>query len=101
MHTDSVGVRKIAFTFHLTENWNIAYGGLLVHMDTAGRVTHVLKPEYNTLSFFDVSMTRFEMPHLVTEVAVGTPFPRVALTGWYSDTLNFDETDPHSPGYYY
>eukprot|EP00049_Salpingoeca_infusionum_P013340 m.248746 g.248746 ORF g.248746 m.248746 type:complete len:487 (-) comp15420_c1_seq2:144-1604(-) len=83
-HSDSVETRRIAFTMHLTQEWRLEYGGLLVFMDQRNwdRPIHVAVPEPNAFTFFDVSEEYRILPHCVTEVVAGLDKERIAVTGW-------------------
>lgn len=63
-HTDSVETRKIAYTLHFTENWEITYGGLLMLLEESDwtSIRRVVVPTFNTFTFFDVSRERFVIP---------------------------------------
>ncbi|EGD77649.1 hypothetical protein PTSG_08742 [Salpingoeca rosetta] len=83
-HSDSVETRRIAFTFHLTEDWRLEYGGLLLFLNQYNwdQAERVLVPQRNAFTFFDVSEERRVLPHLVTEVVAGLDRERIAVTGW-------------------
>ena len=79
-HTDGNNGR-IAFVFHMTQDWKPQYGGLFMRMDWDWKtINKAICPPFNALSIFDVSNGA---PHLVTEVAQGVNNKRLSYTGWY------------------
>eukprot|EP00042_Codosiga_hollandica_P038629 m.315616 g.315616 ORF g.315616 m.315616 type:complete len:465 (-) comp55445_c0_seq8:108-1502(-) len=57
LHSDSVGVRKIAFVCQLSDEWHVTYGGLLnfVDQDDWQSILKTIRPQFNNFMFFDVS----------------------------------------------
>lgn len=79
-HTDRMNGR-IAFVYHMSQDWNIWDGGLFMGMDWDWKtITKVVVPPFNTLTMFDVSNG---MPHYVSEVAQNCDNKRISFTGWY------------------
>ena len=79
-HTDGMNGR-IAFVFHISQDWNVWDGGLFMGMDWDWKtITKVVVPPFNTLTMFDVSNG---MPHYVSEVAQNCDNKRISFTGWY------------------
>jgi Rps23 Pro-64 3,4-dihydroxylase Tpa1-like proline 4-hydroxylase len=72
---------RIAFVFHISQDWNVWDGGLFMGMDWDWKtITKVVVPPFNTLTMFDVSNG---MPHYVSEVAQNCDNKRISFTGWY------------------
>ena len=82
IHRDSDDGRRLAYVYHLTKNWQFAYGGLYMSYDKKiNNVKDVLLPRFNKMAIFDVAKNR--TPHSVTQVANGVTNKRISLTGWY------------------
>ena len=91
-HSDSVGMRKLAFVMHFCNDWSPSDGGLLLFTDPEDTkvVEHAFVPRGNTFNLFDVSQqppfTRLHtkvLNHMVTEVAHGLRKQRIAASGWF------------------
>lgn len=83
-HTDGMNGR-IAFVYHLSQNWKPWNGGLFARMDHDWKNADALiVPGFNKLAIFNVFGDDVGAPHLVTEVAQGCSNKRISYTGWYS-----------------
>lgn len=81
-HSDGPNGR-IAFVYHLSNNWRPEYGGVFMRMeDDYLTVNKAVVPKFNTLTMFDVSKNGGS-PHLVSEVVEGCDNKRISYTGWY------------------
>lgn len=83
-HHDGINGR-IAFVFHLSQNWMPWYGGLFLRLSKDyKKVDTTVVPSFNKLVVFDVYGNEHGSPHLVTEVAQGCANRRISFTGWYN-----------------
>lgn len=80
-HTDAK--KGIAFIYHLSKKWKVEYGGLLNIINSDNKTYTAICPEYNSLVLMDVS-TVYGRSHFVSEVSNLAPYPRVAISGWFS-----------------
>ena len=70
-------MRRVAYVFNLTQQWNVEWGGLLTFHDENSNVVQSLVPAFNALNLFAVPQL-----HSVSFV---TPFAarrRYSVTGW-------------------
>jgi Rps23 Pro-64 3,4-dihydroxylase Tpa1-like proline 4-hydroxylase len=80
-HTDDNN-GKLAYVFHLSKNWNPAWGGMYFALDPSLKtVTKTITPTFNQFAIFSVGNN--ETPHLVTEVAQNIIHKRISISGWY------------------
>ena len=75
-HTDWVGQRTVAFVWHLSEDWDAAWGGDLVWCAPFA----TMPATFNTLYLFKVSDASHHFVSPVTEYAAGR---RLAVNGWF------------------
>lgn len=75
-HDDSYGTRTVAYVWHLTRDWNPAWGGDFYWVPN--RLS--LPPSFNTLLLFVVSK---KSDHFVTTVSPYAKGQRLAINGWW------------------
>lgn len=82
-HNDTIqddpdDVRRAAYVFNLTRDWEADWGGLLQFLGEGDRVEEAWTPAYNALVLFSVPSW-----HCVSCVAPFATEPRLAITGWF------------------
>ena len=75
-HSDAGGGRHVAFVWHLSEDWDAAWGGDLVWCAPFA----TMPATFNTLYLFKVSDASHHFVSPVTEYAAGR---RLAVNGWF------------------
>ena len=65
----------VAFVINLTKHWRPEFGGMF-HCE--GKY---IEPKFNSLMIMDLGKKGVD--HFVSEVSHRTPFPRVAVSGWF------------------
>lgn len=65
----------VAFVLNLTKYWRPEYGGVF---HCGGKY---VEPTFNTLMLMDLGKTGID--HFVSEVSARSPFPRIAVSGWF------------------
>ena len=73
----------LAFVLNLTKNWRPEYGGLLHVLQEDGTYKAV-NPEFNSLVIMELPAEG--VAHFVSEVTKYAPKPRIAISGWYTET---------------
>lgn len=81
-HTDAG--KGIAFMYYLSKRWLPEYGGLLNILNPNKKSYTTVCPEYNSLVLMDVS-GEAGIDHFVSEVSRLAPYPRIAISGWFSN----------------
>jgi 2OG-Fe(II) oxygenase superfamily len=76
-HSDAAVMRRLAFVWHLAEEWKPSWGGHLVWV----RGDKILPAAYNTLHLFD---TRKSGRHFVMQVAPTALGKRFCWNGWWT-----------------
>jgi Rps23 Pro-64 3,4-dihydroxylase Tpa1-like proline 4-hydroxylase len=71
-------IRRVAYVFNLTRDWQADWGGLLQFLNEEGQVEETWTPGFNALSLFSVPVS-----HCVSCVAPFATKPRLAITGWF------------------
>lgn len=72
--------RRVAFAYYLSPKWHPDWGGLLQFYQEDGNPRDSWAPFFNSISLFDVKHI-----HAVTSLAIFTPTPRMAISGWFLD----------------
>lgn len=70
--------RLYAYVLNVSPVWRAEWGGLLMFLDDAGRVTETFTPTFGTLNVFRVPQS-----HAVSMVAPFAGAPRYSITGWW------------------
>jgi hypothetical protein len=76
-HTDCARGRRVAFIWHLTKEWDDAWGGNLVWCPSGTQ----LAPRFNVLTLFCVSSASL---HFVAPVAPQSRGLRLTVNGWWT-----------------
>ncbi len=71
-------IRRAAYVFNLSRDWQADWGGQLQFMDEDDNVMESWLPRYNHLSLFEVPIF-----HSVSCVAPYATSPRLSITGWF------------------
>lgn len=71
-------IRRAAYVFNFSRDWQADWGGQLQFMDESGNVTESWLPRYNHLSLFEVPVF-----HSVSCIAPYATLPRLSITGWF------------------
>ena len=79
-----------AFVLNLTENWRPEYGGLLHVKDHESGHYIAIVPEFNSLMVMELGEDGLD--HFVSEVSKHAPNSRIAISGWYAEEGNLDES---------
>ena len=62
---------RIAFVFHISQDWNVWDGGLFMGMDWDWKtITKVVVPPFNTLTMFDVSNGMLDNSDLILNLII-------------------------------
>ena len=78
IHSDAIN-GQLGFSYHLSKKWKPEYGGNL-HLLTDSDIDRVVIPSFNTLNLFGLDSQK---AHFVSEVSVGVPENRYAISGWW------------------
>ena len=85
-HTDrgqtDYGWRRIAFSLHMTPDWEADWGGQIMYTkkDDPNPITRVISPTFNTLHIFEVNDDEV---HHVVPIAAYTKNSRFGIHGWF------------------
>ena len=77
LHTDKIGLRRVAYTLGFTRGWRADWGGQLLFHDKSGDIVRGLMPGFNVLTFFKIPRL-----HSVAQVALYATEPRFMISGW-------------------
>jgi Rps23 Pro-64 3,4-dihydroxylase Tpa1-like proline 4-hydroxylase len=91
-HSDSALGRQLAFVWHLTSEWEPAWGGHLVWLPG----DRILPVSYNTLHLFD---TRKSGRHFVMQVSPRARAKRLCWNGWWTNRERGDDDAPNVESY--
>lgn len=93
-HSDYSQERAVSYVWHLSHDWNPAWGGAF-YLNTEKENRHAyVHASYNTLVLFSVTRYSQHMVTVVTDELPEPDFKRLAWNGWWLDTTKYDYTDP-------
>ena len=77
LHSDEVGLRRVAYTLGFTRGWRADWGGQLLFHDKSGEIIRGLMPGFNVLTLFKIPRL-----HSVAQVTLYATEPRLMISGW-------------------